>query len=193
MKVIVSPANSLSVRVNQPGQQTVHGTSTFFGAYGQEEQIQNALATANSAAAAVGSFSTQIQHALDTSNTAISYANTALTTAISYNAAITSATTQSNAAYALANTKFSSSGGTISGNVIITGNITPSVANTYTLGTQENPFQSVYVGPGSIHIDGISISNTAGQLTFNNTGSVNVVGNLVSTGTVSGTFDGGLF
>ena len=88
---------------------------------------------------------------------------------------------------------YSANGGILYGNMQISGNITTTNSNTYTLGTLSDPFQSVYVGPTALFVDGIEISNTSGQLTISNVPSVNVVGNLISTGTISGTFDGGLF
>lgn len=70
------------------------------------------------------------------------------------------------ASFDTANTKFASSGGTISGNVSVTGNITPTTGNTYSLGAPGNVWKSIYVGPGSVHIDGIVLSNTNGSLTI---------------------------
>ena len=115
---------------------------------------------------------TQIQQALNEANIAITTANTALSQV---------------------NSKYSANGGILYGNMQISGNITTTNSNTYTLGTLSDPFQSVYVGPTALFVDGIEISNTSGQLTISNVPSVNVVGNLISTGTISGTFDGGLF
>jgi hypothetical protein len=71
---------------------------------------------------------------------------------------------QANLAYDLANTKFNSAGGTISGNVIVTGNITPTTDNVYSLGSAGNRWKDLFVGPGSINIDGIVIGNTGGQI-----------------------------
>ena len=63
-----------------------------------------------------------------------------------------------------ANTKLDSAGGSITGNITITGNIVPSVANTYFLGSALAPFHSLFVGPGSVNIGGIILSNTNGSL-----------------------------
>ena len=63
-----------------------------------------------------------------------------------------------------ANTKLDSAGGSITGNITITGNIIPSVANTYFLGSALAPFHSLFVGPGSVNIGGIILSNTNGSL-----------------------------
>jgi hypothetical protein len=75
-----------------------------------------------------------------------------------------SAFAQANAAYDTANTKFNSAGGTISGNVIVTGNVTPTTDNVYSLGSAGNRWKDLFVGPGSINIDGIVIGNNGGQI-----------------------------
>jgi hypothetical protein len=75
-----------------------------------------------------------------------------------------SAFAQANTAYSTANTKFNSSGGTISGNVIVTGNVTPTTDNVYSLGSVGNRWKDLFVGPGSINIDGIVIGNNGGQI-----------------------------
>lgn len=69
-----------------------------------------------------------------------------------------------NVAFDVANTKFSASGGTISGDVSVTGNVTPVTDNTKYLGSPSYRWHTLYVGPGSIDIDGIKIQNTAGKL-----------------------------
>jgi hypothetical protein len=71
---------------------------------------------------------------------------------------------QANLAYDAANTKFNSTGGTISGNVIVTGNITPNTDNIYSLGSASKRWKDLFVGPGSINIDGIVIGNNGGQI-----------------------------
>ena len=71
---------------------------------------------------------------------------------------------QANLAYDLANTKFNSAGGTISGNVIVTGNINPTTDNVYSLGSASKRWKDLFVGPGSINIDGIVIGNSGGQI-----------------------------
>jgi len=75
-----------------------------------------------------------------------------------------SAFAQANTAYSTANTKFNSAGGTISGNVIVTGNVTPTTDNVYSLGSVGNRWKDLFVGPGSINIDGIVIGNNGGQI-----------------------------
>jgi hypothetical protein len=75
-----------------------------------------------------------------------------------------SAFAQANAAFDTANTKFNSAGGTISGNVIVTGNITPTTDNVNSLGSASKRWKDLFVGPGSINIDGIVIGNNGGQI-----------------------------
>jgi hypothetical protein len=75
-----------------------------------------------------------------------------------------SANVLAQAGFDKANTKLDSAGGSITGNITITGNIIPSVANTYFLGSALAPFHSLFVGPGSVNIGGIILSNTNGSL-----------------------------
>jgi riboflavin synthase alpha subunit len=186
MKVVVNTPNSISVRINEAQQEIVHGTSTFVGASSQEAQIQGAYNAANSAVVAAQAATVAAAQAYNASNVSYAAANTALTEVVG-------AYSTANSSFAFANTRFSANGGIIYGNVQITGNILPTTANTYSLGTQADPFQSIFVGPGSIHIDGVTLSNTSNGLTIQNTTSLNVAANITSTGTISGTFDAGLF
>lgn len=193
MKVVVNTPNSISVRINEAQQEIVHGTSTFVGASSQEAQIQGAYNAANSAVASSQSATVAAAQAYNASNVSYAAANTALTEVVgAYNEANV-AYSLANSSFAFANTRYSANGGIIYGNVQITGNILPTTANTYSLGTQADPFQSIFVGPGSIHIDGVTLSNTSNGLTIQNTASLNVAANITSTGTISGTFDAGLF
>ena len=73
--------------------------------------------------------------------------------------------THANAAFNLANTKYDSAGGTISGNVVVTGNVTPTTDNTYNLGTATNRWHSLFVGPGSVYIANTKLEEgTSGKL-----------------------------
>jgi hypothetical protein len=57
--------------------------------------------------------------------------------------------------------KLDKSGGVVSGSLI------PSLPNTFTLGTAENPWQDVYVGPHSLYIDGQqAFTSEAGTITI---------------------------
>jgi hypothetical protein len=51
------------------------------------------------------------------------------------------------------------SGDTMTGDLLMTANIIPTIANTYYLGSETMPWHSVYVGPGSINIDGVVLGN----------------------------------
>jgi hypothetical protein len=121
------------------------------------DQANNAYNTANAAYI-------QANTPSYVANSAALYANTAYLQANTPSYVANSAALYANGAFALANTKFNSSGGLISGNVTLTGNIIPTAANTYFLGSEASPFHSVYVGPGSINIDGVVLSNTNGSL-----------------------------
>lgn len=119
---------------------------------------------------------------------AFNQANTANVTAQSaFNKANTAEGT-GQAAFDVANTKYSSSGGTISGNVVVTGNVTPTTDNVYSLGTASYRWKDIYVGPGSLYIGGIVLSNTNGSLTITGASDVSVPGSgAPSTTTVSET------
>lgn len=97
---------------------------------------------------------------------AFSHANASFEVANSSSNYANGAFAQANAAYNHANTRYSSSGGTISGDVTITGNTTPTTDNVYTLGTQSNRWKSIYVGPGSVYVGNSIISETAGVLSI---------------------------
>ncbi len=71
---------------------------------------------------------------------------------------------KANAAYDAANTKFDSAGGTISGNVIVTGNVTPTTDNVYSLGSASYRWKDIFVGAGTVDIDGVKLSKVNNQL-----------------------------
>jgi hypothetical protein len=50
------------------------------------------------------------------------------------------------------------------GNVNLTGNIIPTSTVTYNIGNSTNRIHTLFVGPGSINVDGITIKNNNGQL-----------------------------
>jgi len=101
---------------------------------------------------------------IDRLNSSYAQANTGTTLAQAAFNKANSANVLAQAGFDKANTKLDSAGGSITGNIIITGNIVPSVANTYFLGSALVPFHSLFVGPGSVNIDGIILSNTDGSL-----------------------------
>ena len=94
--VTINPVNSINVRVNQSGPRVVTGATTFVGSADVQQQVDQISIVA--------------QNASDTANLALSQVNTA------YNLA--------QGAYNTANTKLSLSGGTITGNLSVTGIIT---------------------------------------------------------------------
>ena len=55
-------------------------------------------------------------------------------------------------------------GGTISGGLNIAGNLIPTSDNTYYLGSATNRWHSLFVGPGSVDIGGLKLSNVGGVL-----------------------------
>jgi hypothetical protein len=59
-------------------------------------------------------------------------------------------------------------------NVLVSGNITPTDDVAYNIGSPEKRFHSIFVGPGSVDIDGIVLSNTDGELSISGTSSLSV-------------------
>ena len=126
------------------------------------------------------------QIARDTANAAFIHANAA------YNQANTGgggadqyARNTANAAFIRANNSIdANNGGTITGNLVIGGNVVPTTDNTYYLGAQSNRWHSLYVGPGSVDIDNVKISNTGTNLTITGTSDL-VVSGLPSLQTIS--------
>jgi len=102
VNVTVNPVNSINVRVNQGGPRVVTGATTFIGSADVQKQVDEISIVAQSAS--------------DTANAALSQ--------------VSAAFTASQNAYDAANTKLSMSGGTITGNLSVTGFIT---ANNNTL------------------------------------------------------------
>ena len=100
--------------------------------------VNSAFIAANSAATGGGSL----------------YANTAFVAA-------NSAGVYANAAFAAANTKLSSSGGTISGDLTIAGNIIPSPSVTYNLGSPTNRFKDLYLSGTTINLGNAQIQSDA--------------------------------
>jgi len=72
------------------------------------------------------------------------------------------------------------------GNVNLTGNIIPTTTLTYNIGNSTNRIHTLFVGPGSINIDGISISNNAGVLTVSGASTL-AIGNAPSVSSISAT------
>lgn len=124
------------------------------------------------------------QLARDTANAAFIHANAA------YNQANTGGADQyarntANAAFIRANNSIdANNGGTITGNLVIGGNVVPTTDNTYYLGAQSNRWHSLYVGPGSVDIDNVKISNTGTTLTITGTSDL-IVGGIPSLQSIS--------
>jgi hypothetical protein len=62
-------------------------------------------------------------------------------------------------------------GGSVSGGLTLAGNVLPSSTNTYYLGSATNRWHSIFVGPGSVDIGGLKLSNVAGTLSVSSPGS----------------------
>jgi hypothetical protein len=107
---------------------------------------------------------------------AYNHANASFNVANTASAEATAGRAHANAAYIQANTKFASSGGTISGDVLISGNITPTSDNDKYLGSDAYRWHTVFVGPGSVDIDGIVLSNNNGTLTITGATTLSVPG-----------------
>jgi hypothetical protein len=63
-------------------------------------------------------------------------------------------------------TGFSNVSGALDGDLVVSGNITPLTDNVYSLGSATYRFKDVFVGPGSVDIDGLVFSNNNGKLTI---------------------------
>ena len=121
---ITVTTSSVGTAVSQSYDQANTARSTANGAYSQANSAANTVRVyANSAGALSNKFlnfvnTSSIQ--VTVSNPGDGNANIAFSTT---GAAVSDAYNQANAAYAAANTKLSSSGGTLSGNLVITGNL----------------------------------------------------------------------
>ena len=134
----------------------------FRAANSASSYANSAFETANSAGASgVGGF-IQANAAFNLVNVAIRQANTGFDVANLAFARANVANTLAQGAYATANLKFNTAGGTITGDVIMTGNITPLNDVQYYLGSPSRKWHSLYVGPGSVNIGGVVLSATDG-------------------------------
>jgi hypothetical protein len=118
----------------------------------------------------------QLPHAnaaFDTANSSGVYANAAFAAANSASAGsidsyardtANSASSYANSAYSEANNKLSLSGGTLTGNLVVGGNVIPTTDNTHYLGSETARWHSLYVGDGSIYIGDLVLSNDANRL-----------------------------
>jgi hypothetical protein len=92
------------------------------------------------------------------------YTKSAYNTANNAYAAANIAYTAANVVYEYANTKLSKNGDVMMGDYQVSGNLTPTIENFYTLGTVARPWQSVYVGENSLHIGRTTLSTSNGAL-----------------------------
>ena len=103
--------------------------------------------------------SQQDAFAFNTANAAFAKANNESGVNATQNTNITTAQNTATAAFIRANNSLNANtGGAISGNVI------PTTDNTYYLGSQTNRWHTLYVGPGSIDLGGLVLSNQNGTL-----------------------------
>jgi hypothetical protein len=130
---------------------------------------------------------TQANTANVTGEAAFAKANVANTTAEAGFAKANNSGVVAQAAYDHANTKFASAGGTITGAVSVTGNIVPTAANTYYLGSAASPWQSVYVGPNSLYIGNIKFSSIGGALQLENATDIILSGSSVPNSSIIST------
>jgi hypothetical protein len=146
------------------------------------------FAKANLANVLAQSAFTQANTANVTGEAAFAKANVANTTAEAGFAKANNSGLIAQAAYDHANTRFASAGGTITGGVSVTGNIIPTAANTYYLGSAADPWQSVYVGPNSLYIGDIKFSSIGGKLQLENASDIVLSGSsLPNTSVISTT------
>ena len=114
---------------------------------------------------------------------------TAVSTGAVDTATASAAFAHANGAFTAANTKFASAGGAISGNVQISGHLTPSSDVTYNIGNTSHRIHTVFVGPGSINIDGITLSNSGGELVMTGGRKITVSGGFDATSHANAAFD----
>ena len=155
-----------------PGSAIVPGTITVTQITGGLNDTTNAsYAQANTARTTANDAYGQANTARDQANTARTQANTAYGQANNAYSSANLAYGQANAAYGAANTRLSASGGTLSGDLIITGNLTVS-GNSTTLNTEVLTVEDAEV---------ILLSNVASTPALN-------AGIIVNRGTSTNTF-----
>ena len=128
--------------------QLPHANAAFDTANSSGVYANAAFLAANNASA--GSTDS---YARDTANSASSYANGAFEAANNavdtwVRDASNSASSYANSAYSEANNKLNLSGGTLTGNLVVGGNVMPTTDNTYFLGSETVRWHSLYVGDG---------------------------------------------
>jgi hypothetical protein len=76
-------------------------------------------------------------------------------------------------------TGVSNTSGALAGDLSVSGNISPLTDNVYSLGSATYRFKDLFVGPGSVDIDGLVISNNNGKLTISGASDLVVSGSQV--------------
>jgi hypothetical protein len=157
-------ANGISITANGntvPQSIQFDGSIIFDKANGAFLQANTPSYTANSAASYANSAFLQANTPSYVANSASSYANASFLQANTPNYTANSAANYANAAFANANTKFNSSGGTISGDVTVTGNIIPSASVTYNLGSPTNRWKDLYLSGNTLNLGNAQIKTDA--------------------------------
>jgi len=114
---------------------------------------------ANNEAGVNATQNTNITNAQNTGDAAFLKANNEAGVNATQNTNITNAQNTGDAAFIRANNSLNANtGGAISGNLL------PTTTNTYYLGSDSNRWHSLYVGPGSIDLGGLVLSNQNGTL-----------------------------
>jgi hypothetical protein len=127
-----------------------------------------ARGTANSAALYANGAFLEANASFGTANSAATYANSAFLKANAAYESQNTTGTYANSAFGVANNAVPKAGGTMTGDLLMTANIIPTTSNTYYLGSVDKVWHSIYVGPGSINIDGVVLGNTGGSLSITN-------------------------
>jgi hypothetical protein len=144
-----SYANSAFLQANTPSHVANSASSYANSAYTQANTATTNAATADAKAVTAGSYANSAYSQANTAttnastadakavtagsyaNSAYTQANTATTNAATADSKAVSAGSYANSAFTVANTKFASAGGTISGDVVVTGNLTIQGQQTY--------------------------------------------------------------
>lgn len=131
--VTVNPINTINVKINQNVPQVVTGATTFVGSSDVQPQIdairntaQYASDTANTANSQVGVAFTSSQLAFNAANNATSNIAYLSGVDVQQNTNISLSTNLAQNAFNTANTKLNQSGGSISGNLSVTGIVSTS-------------------------------------------------------------------
>jgi len=156
-------ANTLSGGTSSDGFARATANAAFDKANSANIFAQAAFNQANSEPIGSAAF-TKANSANILAQAAFDYANTSGGTyATAAFAKANAANVLAQSAYNNSNTKFASAGGTISGDVTLTGNLIPTTDNVYYLGSTTKRWRSIFVGANSIDVGGIVISNSGGS------------------------------